>query len=97
MPVSYEQAREIVRAHFEPGWTHGTFCLDDRMIVANDEFYVFNVAAREYVVDGDDSFATEGGMPIVFKEDGRVESLPSVMVATDTSVRSRPNPNPTLK
>jgi hypothetical protein len=23
-----------------PGWTHGTFCPDDRYIVENDEFYV---------------------------------------------------------
>lgn len=97
MAVTYEQAREIVRERFEPGWTHGTFCLDDRVITENDEFYVFNVDAREYIVDGDVSFATAGGVTIVFKEDGRVESRPSVMIATDPSIRSTPNPNPTLR
>ncbi|MFG2091386.1 MULTISPECIES: hypothetical protein [unclassified Spirillospora] len=97
MPVTYEQAREIVRQHFEPGWTNGTFCLDDRMIVENDEFYVFNIDAREFIVDGDVSFATAGGVSIVFKEDGRVESRPSVMIATDPSIQSRTNPSPTLK
>lgn len=97
MSVTYEQAREIARERSEPGWAHGTFCLDDRMIVENDEFYVFNIDAREYLVDSDASFATVGGVTIVFKEDGRVEARPSVMIATDPSIRSAPNPNPTLK
>lgn len=96
MAVTYEQAREIVRTRFEPGWTHGTFCLDDRVIGENDEFYVFNIGAHEFIVDGDDSYAIAGGVPIVFKEDGRVESRPSAMIATDPSIRSRTNPSPTL-
>jgi hypothetical protein len=95
--VTYAQAREIVRAHFEPGWTHGTFCLDDRTIGENDEFYVFNIGAREFIVDGDDSYALAGSVPIVFKEDGRIESRPSAMVATDPSIRSKPNASPMLK
>jgi 5-formaminoimidazole-4-carboxamide-1-beta-D-ribofuranosyl 5'-monophosphate synthetase len=61
--VSYEEAREIVRAHFEPGWIDGTFCLDDRSITENDEFYVFEVGAREYLVDGDFDYAIAGGCP----------------------------------
>lgn len=96
MAVTYDQARELVREHFEPGWTHGTFCLDDRLISENDEFYVFNVGAREFIIDEDDSYAIAGGVPIVFKEDGRLASRPSVMIATDPSILSRPNPNPTL-
>jgi hypothetical protein len=97
MAVTYEQAREIVRERFEPGWTNGTFCLDDRMIVENDEFYVFNIDAYEFIVGGDVTFSTVGGVTIVFKEDGRVESRPSVMIATDPSIRSKPNPSPTLR
>ncbi|TMQ98963.1 hypothetical protein ETD83_18775 [Actinomadura soli] len=97
MTVTYEQAREIVRAHFEPGWTHGTFCLDDRTIGQNEEFYVFNVGAREFIVDGDESYAVVGGVSIVFKEDGRIGSRPSAVIANDPSIRSRPNPNPTLE
>ncbi|MFG2091384.1 MULTISPECIES: hypothetical protein [unclassified Spirillospora] len=97
MAVTYEQAREIVRKHFEPGWTHGTFCLDDRMIVENDEFYVFNIGAREFILDGDDSYAILGGVSIVFKEDCKVASRPSSVIAVDPSIRRRPNPNPTLK
>jgi 5-formaminoimidazole-4-carboxamide-1-beta-D-ribofuranosyl 5'-monophosphate synthetase len=96
MSVSYEEAREIVRARFEPGWTHGTFCLDDRYIAENDEFYVFSVGARENIVDGDMSYAIFGGVPIVYKDDGRIGSRASVDVATDPTIQDRPNPNPTL-
>ena len=53
MAVTYEQAREIVREGLEPGWPHGAFCLDDREIGENDEFYVFKVGAREYLIDGE--------------------------------------------
>jgi hypothetical protein len=96
MTVSYEQARESVRARFEPGWTFGTFCLDDRSIVENDEFYVFDIGAREYLIDDDDEWASFGGVTIVYKEDGRISSLPSPEVATDPTVIIRPNPNPTV-
>jgi hypothetical protein len=96
MPVSYEQARDIIRRRLEPTWTHGTFCLDDRKIVENDEFYVFAVGAREFLVDGDESYEAVGGVSVVYKEDGRVGSLASVAVATDPTVRVAPNPAPTL-
>jgi hypothetical protein len=97
MAVTYEEAREIVRDFFEPGWTHGTFCLDDRVITENDDLYVFVVGAREFLVDGDESYEAIGGVSVVYKEDGRVASMPSVTVATDPTVRTRPNPNPMLK
>lgn len=96
MTVTYEQAREIVRERFGPGWTHGTFCLDDRRIVENDEFYVFSIGAREFIIDGDFDYMIAGGVPTVYKSDGHVEGRASVDVATDDSIRSRPNPNPTL-
>lgn len=97
MTVTYEQARDLVRERFETGWTHGTFCLDDRSITETDELYVFSVGAREFLVDGDDSYEAVGGVTVVYKEDGKIASLPSVTVATDPSVRTRPNPSPTLK
>jgi hypothetical protein len=97
MAVTYEEARAKVRDTLEPGWTHGTFCLDDRTITETDDVYVFEVGAREYLVDGDDSYEVLGGVSVVYKEDGRVASLPSVVVATDPTVRSRPNPHPTLE
>lgn len=97
MSVTYEQAREIIRDRLEPGWTLGTFCLDDRNIVENDEFFVFEVGAREFLVDGDGSFEAIGSVPVVYKEDGRVGSLPSVEVAMDDSIRRQPNPSPTLQ
>jgi 5-formaminoimidazole-4-carboxamide-1-beta-D-ribofuranosyl 5'-monophosphate synthetase len=96
MAVSYDEAVEIVRAHFEPGWTHGTFCLDDRFIVENDEFYVFEVGAREGLIDGDPEYAVAGGVPVVYKSDGHIESRASVEVATDPTIRERENPHPTL-
>ena len=96
MSVTYERPREIIRDRLEPGWTHGTFCLDDRNIVENDEFFVFEVGAREFLVDGDGSYEAIGGVPVVYKEDGRVGSLPSVEVAMDDSIRRRRNPSSTL-
>jgi hypothetical protein len=97
MAVTYEQARDIVRKHYDGRWTHGTFCLDDRQIVETDEFYVFDVGAREWLVDGDESYEVAGGMDIVYKNDGRLTSLSSAVVATDPTVRCTANPNPTLK
>jgi len=94
--VTYEQAREIARQALEPGWQYGTFCLDDRKIAENDQLYVFDVGARECLVDGDMSFLVAGGVPVVYKADGRLEWLPSVVVGPDPTIRVRPNPNPTL-
>jgi hypothetical protein len=96
MSVTYEQAREIIRNHFQPGWKHGTFCLDDRNIVENDDFYVFEVGAREFLVDGDGSYEAIGGVSVVYKKDGSIGSLPSVAVAMDDSIRRKANPNPTI-
>lgn len=96
MAISYEQAREIVRARFEPGWNFGTFCLDDRNIVENDEFWVFAIGAREHLIDKDKEYAIAGGVTVVYKEDGRISSLPSPEIAMDPTIRSRPNPNPTV-
>ncbi|MGA3523882.1 hypothetical protein [Melissospora conviva] len=97
MVVSYEQAREIVRRATEPAWSTGTYCLDDRQITENDERYVFQVGAREYLIDDNLSFAMAGAVPTVVKATGALEWLPSVTVALDRSFRRRPNPNPTLR
>jgi hypothetical protein len=94
--VSYEEARDIVVREVAPTWEDGTFCLDDRTITENDEVYAFEIGAREYIVDGDESYAMAGGVPVVRKEDGALEWLPSSMVAMDPTMRSNPNPNPTL-
>jgi hypothetical protein len=96
MTVGYEQAREIARREWEPGWSVGTFCLDDRYIVYNDEFYVFEIGAREFLVDGDHAYALQGGVPVVYKANGHCRMLPAVEVAMDQTVRRRPNPSPTL-
>lgn len=95
--VTYEQAREIVRRATEEGWPVGTYCLDDRNIVENDTFYVFQVGAREFLVDGDMSYAMAGSVPVVHKADGRLEFVPSFQIGTDPSIRNRPNPAPTLR
>jgi hypothetical protein len=49
------------------------------------------------LIVGDASYAIAGGVPVVYKDDGRLASLASVTVATDASIRTRPNPNPTLR
>ncbi|MEV8544363.1 hypothetical protein [Streptomyces sp. NPDC051572] len=96
MTITYEQARDLVRDTLQPQWQNGTFCLDDRTIVETDRMFVFEVGAREHLVDGDPSFAVPGGVTVVYKDDCRLDSLPSVEVATDTTVRTRPNPRPTF-
>jgi hypothetical protein len=94
--VTYEHARESVRARLEPEWKWGTFCLDDRKIVENDEFWVFAVGAREFLVDHDRSYAVTGGVVIVEKADGRIGARASAEVALDPAIRSTTNPGPTL-
>ncbi|MFF9785646.1 hypothetical protein [Streptomyces nigrescens] len=94
--ITYEQARDRVRAELEQTWTTGTFCIDDRMIVENETMYVFEVGAREFLKDQDPGLEIVGSVTVVYKADGRVDTLPSVQVATDPSVRRHPNPNPTF-
>jgi len=94
MTITYEQARDRVRAELEPTWHTGTFCIDDRTIVENSEMYVFEVGAREFLKDHNPAFEIVGGVTVVYKEDGRVDSLPSVQVAFDQSIQRRPNPEP---
>lgn len=96
MTLTYEDARTRVIDATRPGWDNGTFCLDDREITENDQMFVFNVGAREFLVDSDTSFAVVGGVWVVYKDDGRVTTLPSVDVAMDQSIRTRPNPAPTI-
>lgn len=92
MTITYEQARDRVRAELEPTWSTGTFTIDDRTIVENDEMYVFEVGAREFLKDRDPAFEIVGGVTVVYKKDGRVDSLPSVQVALDESLQRRANP-----
>lgn len=93
-PVDYEAAKQIVIDRLEPDWETGTFCLDDRKIVENDGVYVFDVGAREYIVDNDSDFAYAGGVPVVHKKTGRFEQRPSSEVALDDTFDVRDNPNP---
>ena len=97
MAISYEDARDLVVRTVSPDWDTGTFCLDDRKIVENDDMYVFGVGAREYLVDGNDDCEITGGVPVVYKSDGRLVWIPSVETAYDDSLRVRTNPNPTLQ
>ncbi|MET9779303.1 hypothetical protein ABZ023_34535 [Streptomyces sp. NPDC006367] len=94
MTITYEQARDRVRAELAPSWSTGTFAIDDRTIVENDDMYVFEVGAREFLKDQDPAFQIVGGVTVVYKETGRVDSLPSVQVALDPSIQRRPNPEP---
>lgn len=95
--VTYEEARTIVRSATEPGWAHGTYCLDDRYITENDAMYVFTVGPRELLVGGDEAYRVCGGMiPVVYKETGQCKWLAAIVVVPDPSIRTRPNPSPTL-
>ncbi|GEM_PF-1560897 len=98
MMVSYEQARGLVRDTLPPTWRDGTFCLDDRQIVEDDELYVFRVGPRELLVDGDLSYARFGGaVACVVKADARLVWVPEVrLIARGDSLRIGPNPSPTF-
>lgn len=97
MSTSYAEAREIVRRKAGADWSVGTFCLDDREILDNDELYVFRIGAWEHLVGGDRTYAVAGGVPVVYKADGRFDWLPSAAVAMDRTIRSTPNPEPTFR
>jgi hypothetical protein len=84
MAVTYEEAREIVRARFEPGWTHGTFCLDDRYVTETDEYYAFTIGAREFLVDGDRSSAT---MRIRMSRSVKIPTSLSPSITTTAPIR----------
>jgi hypothetical protein len=80
--VSFERAREIV-ARTEPGhgWTAGTF-----MVSASGHetptAWVVHCGYREFLVDGDDGYATPGdGVRLVHKSTGRVEVANPVEIA----------------
>lgn len=97
--MTYEEARELIRAQLEEGWEDGTFCLDDRQVTDDDEVFVFAVGAREYIVDGDDSYLRVGGaLPVVHKDDGRVEWMAWIgLMSARPQLRTRTNPTPTLQ
>ena len=97
MTISYEEARELVRQETAPGWSVGTYCLDDREIVENDEMYTFRVGAREHLIEGNISYATPGGVPVVYKETGVLAWLASSEVGMDETLINRPNPEPTVE
>ncbi|MFC8529470.1 hypothetical protein [Nocardia sp. NPDC057227] len=85
-----------MRREFEPTWQLGTFCLDDRRIVENDRFWVFTIGAWEWIVEVDLDYAIPGPGVVVYKTDGRIGWVHTVDLASDDTIRSRPNPNPTL-
>ena len=94
MTITYEDALAVLLTQFAPRWVHGTFYLDDKEIVETSDVYVFKVGAREYLVDGNTSFAFAGDVPVVYKESGELGSLSSREVAIDPTAHIRENPNP---
>lgn len=97
MSTSYAEAREIARREASAGWSVGTFCLDDREILEDDEKYVFKVGAWEYLVGNDARYAMAGGVPVVYKADGQFDWLPSSTVGMDPKIRRTTNPEPTFR
>ncbi|MFE3189884.1 hypothetical protein ACFXHA_12805 [Nocardia sp. NPDC059240] len=95
MSITHEQACEIVYRTVQPTWTHGTFCIDDRMIAETDDYYLVVIGAREWLINGDDSFLTFGGRAtVVYKQSGEIGRLMPFTVNDDPTLRRRENPNP---
>lgn len=97
--ISYDEARRKIVDEASRNWARGTFCLDDREIVEDDSIFVFNVGAREYVVDGDRSYVGMGApIPTVDKETGAVAWVPGMLLyGQHPDLQRRPNPDPTLR
>jgi hypothetical protein len=71
MAVSYEEARDLVRAELAAEWSIGTFWIDESRRAEDDTIFLFFVGAREFIVDGNLDFASVGTMvPVVTKSDG---------------------------
>lgn len=98
MAITYDNAAELAYRVGKESWNpeRGTFCFDDREICEDDEVYVFGGGAREFIVDGDDSYAgVGGGMAVVYKSDGRLEWNPWVfLMSARPGLRTRQNPRP---
>lgn len=80
-PVDHATAVRLVVADVAGQWTVGTFCVDVSTITYDDEVFVINVGAREFLVDGDDSFAVAGGVPVVDRHTGEVTTEASADAA----------------
>jgi hypothetical protein len=98
MPITYEEAADIVYRARAGDWDpqRGTFILDDRTIIEDDEVYVFISGAREMIVDRNPAFLTVGGgNGVVSKKDGNLTWIPWVILMdARPSLKQHKNPNP---
>lgn len=98
MATTYEQAAKAVYdasiKEWEPSW--GTFLLDDRDIIEDDEVFVFIVGAREMLIDMNPDFTTVGGgNGVVSKIDGTLTRVPWIFVEEEhPNLVQYKNPHP---
>ena len=95
MAIGYAQARDIVLTEVPPQWTLGTFYLDESTIIEDGDVFVFTVGPRELLVDGDKDYERDGSaLPVVFKDDGRLEWLTwAYLLINRDDLETRPNPD----
>lgn len=77
--ISFEDAREIVRAALLPEWSdpEGTFFVAD-WGSENEQYYCLAVGAREYLVDNDRSyFIVDNTLNLVEKSTGKYLTVPA--------------------
>ncbi|MCL2455408.1 MAG: hypothetical protein FWD18_08975 [Micrococcales bacterium] len=98
MSVTYDQAAEIAYGAGLDGWDSslGTFLLDDRDIIEDDEVFVFVVGSREHLIDRNPRFfMAGGGSGVVSKTDGTIEWIPwHFLQEMRPGLVERPNPSP---
>ena len=98
MTITYERAAAIVyneaSSEWDPSW--GTFVLDDRDVVEDEEVFVFVVGSREMLVDMNPDFLMAGDRNgVVSKADGSLTWVPWLFVQEEhPNLVERPNPNP---
>jgi hypothetical protein len=93
--ITYREARALVATALARSWREGTFCIDDRQIIEDDDAFLFPVGPREQLVDGDQAYATfGGGVVAVVKSRREVVWVPEVrLIPRLASLRVRPNPD----
>lgn len=96
--VTYEQAAEIVYEASVATWdpSYGTLIIDDRVIIEDDDVYVFIVGARENLIDMNPEYLTAGDSnAVVDKTDGTLMWIPWHFIQDERpDLVERQNPNP---
>lgn len=75
MAIDYAYAIRIAREKYEPGWSIGTFWIDEDTVTETDRYFVIKMGAREFMIDGDLDYAITRSPIVVYKDSGEIGTL----------------------